>query len=73
LKVRNLLIFGYVFCTLYYSNRRVLINFDKVDYMEEVADPDNATLKKTRIIFSKENQDKYIEVREPIWKIGEQI
>jgi len=60
----------FAYCFLYYSSKRVLVNFEDVDYIEEFEDEKDPTKKKTRIYFSYENYI-FIEVKESIWKIGE--
>jgi hypothetical protein len=69
MKYLNLLV--WVYCTLYYSKVRTLINFNNVYYMEKLPDDANTGSFKTRIHFDLNKENGFIlDVEEDIEFIG---
>ena len=62
----------YKYLTLYYSGKKVLVNFDKVEFVEPLTDPEDKTREKCRVYFSIDSYI-FIEVRESIMSIGEYL
>ena len=62
----------YICANYYYSRKRVIINMDTVELVEEMEDMDVPGKMKTRLTYSRKDNI-FIEVSDPIWNIAAQV